>query len=80
LLTKIVDHPQKKVCHVWLGAGNKEELRKMQWSVTEWARSIGCVGGTITGRRGWERELLEDGWEFSAVELYKDLTKEVAHG
>lgn len=73
VVTQIIDHPQKRVCHVFLAGGNLEEIRAIRTWIAHWAVSVGCRAATITGRPGWEKELKGEGWRRTAVELELNL-------
>ena len=57
IVTEIVDYPKKAVCRIWLAGGKMEELIEAEKDIVEWARSHGCSGMEIMGRKGWERQL-----------------------
>lgn len=57
IVTEVVDYPQKAVCRIWLAGGEMDELVEAEKSIVEWARSHGCSGMEIIGRKGWERQL-----------------------
>lgn len=57
IVTEIVDYPKRAVCRIWLAGGEMDELIKAEKSIVEWARSHGCDGMEIIGRKGWERQL-----------------------
>ena len=57
IVTEIVDYPKRAVCRIWLAGGEMDELIEAEKSIVEWARSHGCDGMEIIGRKGWERQL-----------------------
>jgi hypothetical protein len=57
IVTEIVDYPKRAVCRIWLAGGDMDELIEAEKSIVEWARSHGCDGMEIIGRKGWERQL-----------------------
>lgn len=57
IVTEIVDYPKRAVCRIWLAGGEMDELIEAEKSIAEWARSHGCDGMEIIGRKGWERQL-----------------------
>lgn len=74
VITEIVDYPQKSVCRIWLAGGNMDELLEAEKHITALAKSHGCDGMEIIGRRGWQRVLKD--YKPSAVVLVKDLKDE----
>jgi hypothetical protein len=60
-------------CHIWLAAGEMDDLIAMRVGVEAWARSQGCEFVTINGRRGWARVLAPFGYEPDGEELRKSL-------
>lgn len=57
IVTEIVDYPKRAVCRIWLAGGEMDELIEAEKSIVKWARSHGCDGMEIIGRKGWERQL-----------------------
>lgn len=60
-VTEILVFPRKKVLHVFLAGGKKEQIIDFQQSAAAWGRSQGCTSMTIAGRAGWRRVLRD--WE-----------------
>ena len=57
LVTEVVQYPRAKHLHVFLGAGNIDELQEVMPFVIKRAKEEGCSKVTLTGRRGWEKVL-----------------------
>jgi hypothetical protein len=70
IVTEIVDYPQKAVCRIWLAGGDLDELMQAEVALSAWAKTQGCDGMEIIGRRGWSRQLKD--YRQSAVVLMKD--------
>lgn len=62
-VTEVLDFPKKRILHIFLAGGELDAVRALENSAVEWAKSIGCSAFTLTGRRGWEKALKNDGWE-----------------
>jgi hypothetical protein len=62
-ITEIICYPQKKVLHVFLAAGDKQELIGMIDSAAAWGKTQGCEGMTMSGRHGWLKVLGKEGWK-----------------
>jgi hypothetical protein len=57
LVTKILTHPQKRVIHVFLAAGNLEEVFEILPYVEQHGKNESCSEITMIGRVGWEKVL-----------------------
>lgn len=73
-VTEIIVYPNKQVLHVFLAAGEMENIVDMQKSAEEWGKLQGCSAMTIAGRKGWAKVLKEHGYEEKFVTLAKELT------
>lgn len=71
IVTEIVDYPKKSVCRIWLAGGDLDELIQAEKHIAVWAKSIGCHGLEIVGRKGWERKLTD--YRSNSVVLVKEL-------
>ena len=74
IVTEIVDYPQKAMCRIWLAGGDLDELLEAEAAIAAWAKTLGCSGMEIIGRRGWSRKL--ESYRESAVVLMKDFSDE----
>jgi len=74
IITEVVDYPQKTMCRIWLAGGNLEELMEAEKVVADWAKTQGCAGMEIVGRKGWSRTLTD--YRESSVVLMKDFSDE----
>ena len=72
-VTEIIIFPRKKVFHIFLAGGEKDQIVEMDDSAVEFARAAGCTGMTIAGRKGWSRVLKSKGW----TEAFTTLSKEI---
>jgi hypothetical protein len=63
IISEIKAYPSgQRHYHLWLGAGDLDELLAAHDEVFEAARKDKCSHLTLTGRRGWERPLVKHGW------------------
>ena len=74
IVTEIVDYPQKAMCRIWLAGGDLDELIDAEVAIAAWAKTQGCDGMEIIGRRGWSRKL--ESYRESAVVLMRDFKDE----
>ena len=71
IVTEVVDYPKKAVCRIWLAGGEMDELIEAEKSIVEWAKSHGCSGMEIIGRKGWERQLKD--YKAASTVLIKEI-------
>ena len=69
-VTEVTQYPRKKVLHVFLAAGELDQIIDMHESVVQWAIEQGCESLTMTGRKGWGKPLKNSGWKSQLV-LYE---------
>lgn len=72
-LTEVLDYPQQKHYHVWLGGGDLEEILAMHPQVEQAAREAKCTHLSVVGRLGWKAALKSYGWEARHVTCIKPL-------
>ena len=73
-VVEILDAPPRKVCHVWLAAGDIEEIvNEMEPACAEWSRGEGCSALRISGRNGWRRVLKPKGYRAREVVLERQV-------
>jgi len=72
-ITEIIRYPNTKSLHIFLAAGDKDQIVDMQESAEHFARMEGCTAMTIAGRRGWVRELKIHGYEELLTTVVKRL-------
>lgn len=73
MVTSISMQGDRKVIAVLSAGGDMEEIRKMALGAEAYGRLNGCAYALVDGRRGWERMLKPDGYEFMSVTLRKVL-------
>ena len=75
-ITEIVVYPNKKVLHVFLAGGDKglgiKQITDMHDDAIEFGKQQGCVGMTVTGRKGWKKVLQSRGWSEQFTTLLKE--------
>tara|TARA_R110001632_G_scaffold192276_1_gene313070 strand:- start:317 stop:700 length:384 start_codon:yes stop_codon:yes gene_type:complete len=72
-VTEIVVYPQKKVLHVFLAAGDLDQITNAIGAVDEWGKAQGCESLTMGGRFGWKRVLSRRGWSPKMVLMERKL-------
>lgn len=73
MVTEIVIYPRKKVLNIFLAGGELDQLLDMNDDVGIWAKSHGCEAATMSGRLGWKKPLIPEGWKL----LYANFQKEI---
>ena len=74
-LTNVMDKPNARICHIWIAAGDLDELMpEIYPALEDRARQVGCALLTISGRRGWIRALKPNGFNEVATVGVKELT------
>ena len=72
-VTEISVYPKKKVLHVFLAAGDMEQILDFEESAAEFARQNGCANMTLAGRSGWRRVLGKRNWREQFAVLERDI-------
>jgi hypothetical protein len=72
-VTEISVYPRKKVFHVFLAAGDMEQIIDFQDSAIQFAKINGCDSMTIAGRSGWKRVLDKHDWHEQFVVLEREI-------
>lgn len=71
LVTSLHETEDGRFVHVWLGAGDMEEIVSMEPGVSAWARARQCKSARINGRKGWDRVFKSRGFIRVGEELVK---------
>lgn len=67
IVTEILEHPRSKTVHFWLAAGSMDGVINLSHRILDWAKGEGCTRASLTGRKGWAKALISEGWEMSSV-------------
>jgi len=73
LITEIVQYPKKRALHVFLAAGDLEEIKGMESSLQEFAKNLKCDAISLTGRNGWKRALNDMGYKPAHITMVREL-------
>jgi len=73
IVTEIDTIGQTRVCRVWLAGGEMTEVLEMARGLEAWSRLQGCSEVLVEGRKGWEKALKDQGYEFFTIMLKKAL-------
>ena len=61
-LTEVIEYPRQKHYHVFAAGGDLDDIVATIPQIEQAARDAGCCKLTISGRRGWVRALVPQGW------------------
>lgn len=73
MVTQLVATAEERKMHVWLSAGNLDEVLAVRATIEGWARQQGASAVTLNGRSGWKRLLRPYGYTMTNGELRKVL-------
>lgn len=75
LVTQVIDFPNERHLHIFVAAGDLNEIRDMYPYVEGWAKENGCVKATLMGRKGWSRSFLSQmkGWKQDMIHMSVEL-------
>ncbi len=73
MVTEIGPFGDGKAISVLAAGGDMEELKQMALGVEAMGRMNGCAYALVEGRKGWERALKSEGYEFQSITLRKVL-------
>jgi len=73
LITEIITYDKTKAIQVITAGGDMVELKKLATGAEAYGRMMQCEYAVVEGRKGWERALKDDGYEFYAVTVRKSL-------
>ena len=74
LVTQLIVYPQVKAIHIFLAAGNLEQIKDFDESLDDFARQLDAEFITLSGRKGWQRTLKDIGYQTSHVTMYKEVS------
>lgn len=55
IVTEVITHPKQKSIHVFLAAGDMDEVIRILPFIEKHGKMEGCTHMTMTGRKGWEK-------------------------
>ena len=73
LVTQLIVYPQVKAIHIFLAAGNLEQIKDFDESLDDFARQLDADFITLSGRKGWQRTLKDIGYQTSHVTMFKEV-------
>lgn len=73
MVTEIVQYPRKRGMHVFLAAGDLDEIKAMEPDLRLFAQKLKCDAISLAGRRGWARALKDIGFTEGHAIVVKDI-------
>jgi hypothetical protein len=73
IVTQIVEEGPDMVLHFWVATGELQPLIALSRELLAWGKEQGCSRASLIGRRGWERVLSGEGWEYAHTALGRRL-------
>jgi len=73
IITEVHVFPQYYNLHGFLAGGHTEEIKELMPILEDKAREVGCKYTTLTGRKGWQREFKDVGYNPTFFTLDKEL-------
>ncbi len=74
VVTEIINLPQAKFYNVWVTGGVKDAVLRWEDQLMVDAHALGCSHLAGAGRKGWERVMKAQGWDFYTVTMLKEVT------
>ena len=77
VITEVMQYPQRRILSIQYCTGSRldEWMSDIIELLEQWAKTCGCDGMELTGRRGWARKLQPEGWEEEYVIVSKRFEK-----
>jgi hypothetical protein len=72
-ITSVIEWPNRRDLHIWLAAGNLDDMQRGLPFLDQMARDWGCGRITLNGRKGWERVLTE--YRPQQIQLVREIDK-----
>ena len=72
-ITQLERYPKKLLAHVFLGAGEMDDMHEILRNVEEWAANVGASKVYISGRKGWVRNLNPFGYMPTSTTVSKGI-------
>lgn len=69
----VTEASARKDLIVFMAGGDLQEIHEAEPALCDFARGIGCTHIQTVGRKGWERALVQQGYQFASVTLIKQL-------
>lgn len=73
IITEVAIYPQYYNLHGFLAGGKTDEIKQIMPILEKKAKSVGCKYTTLTGRKGWQREFKDVGYNPTFFTLDKEL-------
>ena len=75
VVTQIVCYPKMRALHIFLAAGDLEEIKNMDETFREFGKQLDCKHITLSGRKGWIRALADIGYTPVHTTMAKEISE-----
>jgi len=75
VIMEVHNFPNHSNYHTFLAGGDMTEILDVNDWMLDNARALGCKYVTVTGRKGWERQLKKYGWDYRYTVMAKAVTQ-----
>lgn len=73
LVTEIVTYPNSRALHVFLAAGDLNEIKDIDDTLANFGKQLNAQVISLSGRKGWTKALKDIGYEVAHVTMYKEI-------
>jgi len=73
LVTEIVTYPNSRALHVFLAAGDLEEIKNIDDTLANFGKQLNAQVISLSGRKGWTKALKDIGYQVAHVTMFKEI-------
>ena len=74
LITEIVTYPNARALHIFLAAGDLNEIKGIDDTLIMFGKQINAQFISLSGRRGWVKALADLDYKTAHVTMYKEIS------
>ena len=73
LVTEIVTYPNSRALHIFLAAGDLEEIKGIDETLAIFGKQLNAQVISLSGRKGWTKALKDIGYKTAHVTMFKEI-------
>lgn len=73
VICEVEQYPRKRVCRLWLAAGDMSDVLSLEDDIASWAHALGCETMVISGRKGWSKALPAVRWRQTLAQYEREV-------
>lgn len=73
LVTEIVTYPNARALHIFLAAGDLEEIKDIDETLLMFGKQLNAQFISLSGRRGWVKALKDLDYQTAHVTMFKEI-------